>query len=338
MKNNTTTPVSKEVLYEMLTYKRPYGGQGVIDFTAEFLTDIEGADCIFHDELGNVLVSVGFNISYDEDVDMWSASGAVSKVMFSAHIDSVHREDGRQTVVSDSSTGVEIVSLGSKRDTHCLGSDDAAGCWVLLNLIKARVAGLYVFHNGEEVGGIGSGHLSKMYPEFFEQFNYCIAIDRKGEHDIIIDQAGGDCCSVLFAQTLADALGMGHKPDNTGIYTDSAEYTHLIAECTNISAGYYSEHTLNERVNVTYLQMLVQSMLTVDFESLPVARDKYSSVNHWRDYYADESYYDDVAYANTDYKPRDEAELHYGKNYVYYEDMVFQDPYAAAELLYLLCK
>ncbi|PWG74998.1 hypothetical protein DF186_15000, partial [Enterococcus hirae] len=76
-----------------------------------------------------------------------------------------------------------------------------------------------------------------------------------------------------FCKSLADALDMGHSAA-TGSFTDTAYYTDLVEECTNISVGYYSEHRPEETLDYEYLQQLVVKLVQVDFEALEVKREK----------------------------------------------------------------
>lgn len=63
-----------------------------------------------------------------------------------------------------------------------------------------------------------------------------------------------------------------YRPDPTGIYTDSAQFTQLILECTNISVGYYNEHSVSEKQDIKHLEQLCDVVCKIDWESLPVVR------------------------------------------------------------------
>lgn len=161
-----------------------------------------------------------------------------------------------------------------------LGADDKLGCYILCKLIEAGVSGLYVFHIGEEVGGIGSTYLSQHKPEYFNGIQHCIAFDRMDYGDIITHQSGGRCCSDTFANALADQLSVNFPPmqkmapSTRGSFTDSANYTSLIPECTNVSVGYFSQHTSNERFDLEWLERhLIPALLKVDWAGLPVERE-----------------------------------------------------------------
>ena len=62
------------------------------------------------------------------------------------------------------------------------------------------------------------------------------------------------------------------KPDDTGIYTDSASFIDDIPECTNVSVGYFNEHTGKERQNISFLKRLCEASVKIDWSSLPTAR------------------------------------------------------------------
>ena len=62
------------------------------------------------------------------------------------------------------------------------------------------------------------------------------------------------------------------KQDPGGVYTDSYSFIDYAPECTNVSIGYYSEHTGREKQNLTYLAALAKAAVKVKWEELAVAR------------------------------------------------------------------
>lgn len=164
--------------------------------------------------------------------------------------------------------------------TTILGADDKAGMVILLYMIENNVPGLYYFFVGEESGCIGSGQVSKVWHElpYSKNINKCISFDRRGTSSIITEQMYGVCCSDEFAISLSRMLnetpfGFKYQPDDTGIFTDSAKFMALVPECTNISVGYYSEHTTSERQDIDFLTKLCKASVMIDWESLPIKRD-----------------------------------------------------------------
>lgn len=196
-----------------------------------------------------------------------------SKTLFIAHTDTVHREAGRQEVVIDKNY---VLKLANKTTSNCVGADDGAGVLVLLTLISSGVSGYYIFSRGEECGGIGAKHLVDGFPDLLSQFDRAIAFDRKGTSSVITHQGWGRCCSDAFANALSDALSddyLMYAPDDTGVYTDTAEFVDLIPECTNVSVGYLNEHTTSETLDLNHLYHLIQRVAQIDWEALPTERD-----------------------------------------------------------------
>ena len=52
-----------------------------------------------------------------------------------------------------------------------------------------------------------------------------------------------------------------------------AKFMHIVPECTNISVGYYNEHTTREVQDIVYLQKLCKAVCEIDWDSLPIVRD-----------------------------------------------------------------
>jgi peptidase M28-like protein len=233
----------------MLSYRRPARSATEEEFISRYIDTVPG---IYSDHYGNrILLSPG------------------SKVIISCHTDSVHRMEGQQRVTV-SRDG--IASL-DKRETvsNCLGADDAAGIYAALRMIAAQVPATFVFHRDEESGGRGSAWLARTYGEWLRQFDICLALDRRGTQDVIVTQSYGLCASERFAESLASQLGMGHYPAD-GIFTDSANYTELIPECSNLSVGYRREHTRDETLDLGYLELVTRALIGVDWERVAVAR------------------------------------------------------------------
>lgn len=235
-------------LSEMLTYRRPAGSNAEIAFIERYLIPVPGMEV---DTYGNHFVVVGEG----------------SRTLFSCHTDTVHRSSGRQKVSIDPTLNHAFVT---EPESNCLGADDTAGCYIMLRMIYAGVPGTYVFHRDEEIGGGGSDHFAKSVS--VGDYNYCIAFDRKGYGDVITHQAGGRCCSDDFAEALCDALGDAYLPDNGGTFTDSANYIHVIPECTNISVGYFNAHTAKEWLDLGFVERLAKVCCDIEWELLPVKR------------------------------------------------------------------
>jgi len=191
-----------------------------------------------------------------------------TKTIFACHLDTANKEQGPVKHVFD---GDFIKTDGNS----ILGADDKAGVTILLWLIEHKIPGTYYFFIGEEVGCIGSGAAAKDVTRF-SKFDRIISFDRRDICSVITHQSWTRTCSDAFADGLIEQIekgGLCLKKDDGGVYTDSAEFTDVIPECTNISVGYYGEHTHNEKQDISFLQSLCECLLLVDWESLPTARD-----------------------------------------------------------------
>lgn len=195
--------------------------------------------------------------------------------MFTAHMDTADHGEPKKIDLYVLDKQPKVVITDGKT---ILGADDRAGITVLLKMIEAQVPGLYCLFLGEERGCVGSRQLSLTgsFPEDYQPTS-CISFDRRGVDSVITHQSYGRCCSDAFALALAGSLnttgGFNFTPDNTGIYTDSAEFTEDIAECTNISVGYEHEHTVGESQDVDFLERLCLAVVCVDWASFPIERD-----------------------------------------------------------------
>jgi len=147
---------------------------------------------------------------------------------------------------------------------------------MLLHLLKSNVPAYYIFTRGEECGGVGAGHLSNSHKDLLAEFDRAVAFDRRGTSSVITHQMVGRTCSDKFAEALSDALGtdtLMYAPDDTGSYTDTAEFIDVIPECTNISVGYEREHSANETLNLDHFIDLLNHVATINWDILPVERD-----------------------------------------------------------------
>ena len=197
-----------------------------------------------------------------------------SETMFTSHLDTADRKKSKVTIYSETEDGQEhFMSDG----TTILGADDKAGVTVMLYLIAHNIPGVYYFFIGEERGGIGSGKVSSIFEkvEHLKGIKRCVSFDRRNYYSVITEQLGMECCSQEFAQALANqynAQGMKFSLDPTGIYTDSASFIDQIPECTNISVGYFDEHTTKESQNITFLEKLAKASVNIKWEELPTAK------------------------------------------------------------------
>ena len=255
-----------KTLARALSIKRPHNTIGTQQFTAWLIANIPAGLNT------KPLVDAAGNVHVDARKDK------TSRTLFVSHVDTVHRVTGANKIRKTNTTWYAHADAP-------LGADDGAGCAMLMHLLHSGVPGYYVFTQGEECGGIGATHIADKKRDLLKQFDRAIAFDRRGIDSVITHQGYGRCCSDAFAQALADALNddmtLMYLPDDTGVYTDTAEFTDYIPECTNISVGYYSEHTVNEKLDVIHFQALAERAALIDWDSLPTSRDPSVHESKW---------------------------------------------------------
>jgi hypothetical protein len=237
-------PEVENSLIAMLSFRRPAGSRSERKFISQFIWPL-GVET---DRKGNLFKRIG-----------------TAPIMWSSHTDSVHRMGGLQDLIRVGDFGIGV---SKKSKSNCLGADDAAGVWLMREMILANVPGLYVFHREEESGGHGSKWIAKNNPKLLDGIKYAVAPDRRDKEDVITFQSGLRCCSDEFAASISDQLGMGYKACTGGSFTDTANYTGLIGECTNLSVGYDGAHSANEKLDAEFLLKLRDKLLHLDVSRL----------------------------------------------------------------------
>lgn len=251
------------ILRSLLSLRRPYGSveEGVAgNLVCNHVRDTAPGIVWCKDAHGN----------------MWAQVGEDNGVVFTAHLDTVHRTPGTQDLfILDLDQGTFIGAEYAGKET-VLGADDAAGIYLMTEMMRGGVAGKYMFFVGEECGGIGSSAFVRDNPNF--SANAVVSFDRRGTGSVITHQGGYETCSTQFGAALAQALnhnGVGKLSyciDAGGLYTDSREFAEIVPECTNISVGYFHEHTAKEVLNLTHLLNLRDALLKIEWGNLPIHR------------------------------------------------------------------
>lgn len=262
-----TAPKSVDpLLVRILSWKRPHGTVGEIAFMSWLHAQITGMGVDFKIMAeGCVAVSVP------------RPDGKVTATLFSCHTDTVHYMDGPlQKIAYDPEFGHIFLDKDDPDAGSCLGADDGAGVWLMLKMIENKKPGTYLFHRGEERGGIGSRAMLAKHKEWLEQFDIAVAFDRPNTYEVITHQGGQECCSDKFAKALCAALStdaLAYSPSNRGVFTDTKVYRGVIPECTNIGVGYFDQHGKDETLDYAHLVDLLDVVLDIDWDALPVDRD-----------------------------------------------------------------
>ena len=245
-------------LIEMLRYKRPEGSLTQREFCKRFLEPTFGRP----DKHGNYIHIVGKK----------------PNLCFTAHHDTVHKDDGMQQLVVMN----DVVSIADPKTSNCLGADCTTGIWLILGMIEEGVEGVYVIHAAEEVGCKGSSALVSDNPKWLGQIDAVISFDRYGDKSVITHQMGIRTASDAFAKSFAEALNLPQlQADDSGSYTDSNEYALDVSECTNISVGYYGQHGVNETQDLDFADVLLTALCLADWSKLVFERDPTKVEDTW---------------------------------------------------------
>lgn len=271
-----------ELLFDLFSLATPMG------FEQHMYTFLPLKDAII-DDCGNVIIRIG------------GKQGKDFTTMFSCHLDTVQPRPKNKSkqplkitpmIITDDCERINDVGMiyGARRKDidnkktliPCvLGADDKIGIFLMIHMINKKIPGLYIFHTGEEAGGIGSKFIANNQPEQVKGIKRAIALDRMNYTDVIAFQIGGRCCSKEFGTALAKQLNekmklpfSEYKTEIRGTFTDTATYRSLIPECTNLSVGYFNQHTPSEHFDQLWLlNNFLPNLLEIEWETLPTIRD-----------------------------------------------------------------
>lgn len=256
------------LLATILSYKRPHESAMETEFVRTWLTSqVAGFGFAPMWKSGNMVVVVPVP---DKE--------GLPSVLFSCHVDTMHRTSGVQQVMYDAVRG-EIFLDAKAKDNECLGADDGTGVWLMLRMIEAKVPGAYVFHRGEERGCIGSRKMADEQKEWLGKFSVAVAFDRPRNNEVITHQQGGtrlasDECGTAMATALNNLSGglFAYEISNRGVVTDTAFYGEFIAECFNLGVGYQNQHGPTEVQDYAHAAKLLEVCKAVNWHGLPIHR------------------------------------------------------------------
>ncbi len=235
----------------MLKTQRPDNSPGHWSFCQKYLKPVFGPS----DAFGNYTLTVG---------------PEKPRIMFASHSDTVHTKDGMQKLSIDQN---RMIGLHSKSLSNCLGADCTTGVHIILEMIRAGIPGMYAIFAAEEIGCLGSKDFVKHRKADIAGIDFVISLDRKGTDSIITHQCSQRTASDSFAFDLARILNMEFKADSNGVFTDSNEFRAVVSECTNLSVGYFRQHTKSETQDLAFLERLTDSMINADWSQLKAYRD-----------------------------------------------------------------
>lgn len=244
---------ASEYLREIVSVKRPYGGKGECTLAARLASSYPVSEI---DQHGNILIRIG-----------------ESRTLFTSHLDTVHHDDGPNLHKVQVRDDVELLCADGGVP---LGADDGAGVALMMYMMDNKVPGNYIFFRGEECGGEASSGWADANPKAHEQYDRSVAFDRAGYYDIISVQGGMRTASDTFCDALSAALsdlGLMYATCDRGVFTDTRNLVGVIRECTNVSVGYFRQHSSEECQDLKFLDNLAQACCKIDWEHLPTERE-----------------------------------------------------------------
>lgn len=231
-------------LIEMLEYRRPSFSKTEKEFVKKFIVDPNPTAVV--DGFGNIIIDTCKNPT----------------IIFSCHTDTVDSVPGFRKVCHDAD--INILHTNNK---EILGADDGAGIYIMLEMIQENISGRYIFHRSEEIGALGAQWIIDNTPHMLQNINHAIAFDRMGDTDVINHMITGKTATDKFVSNLCESLSENHQ-SATGTFTDTAFYIDHIKNCTNVSVGYYNQHTRSEILDLEHFSWLVNKVKTIDWNSL----------------------------------------------------------------------
>lgn len=251
----------KQTFLKLTSYTIPHG----MEYTLEryFPRGIR------EDECGNYYIKIGD-----------------SRTIFTCHMDTAC--GGYERVKHVINGG--IISTDGKT---VLSGDDKNGMTILFYMIEQKVPGTYYFFQGEESGMVGARAILRTNKDFFNDFDRMVSFDRRAYTSIITHQLGKRGCSEEFSIALSEQFrnqGLQYRSDKTGIFTDSASFIGIIPEVTNLSCGYFNEHSHSERTDIIFLEKLAKAACLVKWEELPTSKEKHGNYDYYGFGYGDDEY------------------------------------------------
>lgn len=138
---------------------------------------------------------------------------------------------------------VECTQIGT-------GGDDKNGIYICLEILRNTDNVKCVFFRDEETGCNGSYNA---LTTFFNDCNFVLQCDRKGNKDFVINAASTELSSKHFQQTIKTTVSkFGYQFFKHGGLTDVVALKEIgVNLCmANISCGYYNPHSPSEYINL----------------------------------------------------------------------------------------
>ena len=219
-------------------------------------------------------------------------------VLLVAHMDTTPSVGGTERVPVYEWYELEEDGKHTISSPQGIGGDDRCGIWTILEVLKTTdFRPSILFCEDEEIGCVGSEKFSKSkYISELKNLKFLVEIDRRGSNDIVYYEDDNEEWH-KWSQEVT-----GYK-EAVGSFTDICNLSEAcgVSSC-NLSSGYYSEHTLQEKIVVEEMMntkdAVVKLLKAADDPSVEqfvyetrISRYSYSSYGSpYRSFYSEVTY------------------------------------------------
>ena len=260
----------------------------------------------------------------DEDFLFFKGDSPVCLV---SHLDTVHKELPDNILVEEDS--------GLMWSPQGIGGDDRCGTFAVLYILAEQLKNnkqkpTILFTTDEEIGCIGASVAARAIPqEMISHLKFLIEIDRRGKEDCVFYSTRNKEFED-YIQTFGFVKAYGSCSDISRLSPawDIAS--------TNVSSGYFSEHSKSEYINVNYLMNTINRVINILNDDRVLNGDRFlyqpdpepeitpSTTKYGRTDYTNRSnrwsnyggYYDDYWRGELTIEDEEEyLEKYYGKNW-----------------------
>jgi len=251
---NQTEKIKNRIDFKKLTstlaiQTKSYKDENMISFIRERLSHMEVT--VQEDTYGNIYVTKG------------EAKGYPCVI---AHTDTVHDVLKEVSIFRDGDT---MFAFDPIKRTQCgIGGDDKVGVYITLQLLEDISVMKAVFFRDEEVGCKGSTYSMKHHKDWYNDCNFALMADRRGNSDTITVSNGIVISSKEFLEACDPILEKYGYKDAIGIYTDIDVLTSggIGVSTTNLSCGYHNPHSSIEFVSISDVNICYNLMYDILIE------------------------------------------------------------------------
>jgi hypothetical protein len=200
--------------------------------------------------------------------------GAELYPTLTAHLDTVHDSDfdDKKIVCYDRQQGLLMSPQG-------IGGDDLCGIWIAYQVYCQTTCPLQIiFCHGEEGPRPGSNEF-----KFTHKPSFIVGIDRRGDSDLVTSIMGQSIAGRKLKQIILPIAKQHNYNQVSGMFTDVYSFALKGFAGVNVSAGYYSPHTLHEYVVISAMDKAIGFILAL-LQAVPVKAYRVAVDHYVRSY------------------------------------------------------